>query len=107
MSSAEVETRTVTLSVSSSEANSIAQIASLISNEILQFATKHGVAGQYHKDEMESDLIIFFAKRQTVGLQELRVSITDEGAEIGNTITGRRLADLRFRVNYTSGVYGK
>jgi len=99
------QTEVIDLAVSAVEVRSISTIASLIANEVLRFAKKHGVADQYNRDKLEEDVALFLVKRRVVGLEELRVSILEDGANVGGTLRGRRLADLIFRIRYKEGGY--
>jgi len=90
----------VSLSVSVSEARSISEVARAIVDEIDQWCQKHGVADQFDKDRMLQDCIIFLAERDIVGLEELRVSILEDGVSFGNSVKGSRVADLIFQIVY-------
>lgn len=94
-------TETVNLAVSTTEIGSVSDVASAISNKIEEFANKYGVGGQYNKERTKQDLILFLAERNKVGLEELEVSILDDGSVgVGDVITGRRKADLIFKIQY-------
>ena len=99
------KTKTVSLTVSVSEARSISEIAQTIVDEIDDFARKHGVSDQFDKDGLLQDCIIFLAERNKVGLEELRVSILEDGVTFGNTVKGSRVADLIFHIIYREGRY--
>lgn len=95
-------TETVELTISGVEAKSIAEIASKAAWKIGEFANKHGCGDQYDQKRTEEDLIVFLAKRNVVGLQELEISILDDGSvDVGSAITGTRRADLLLRFNYS------
>ena len=56
---------------------------------------------------MEKDISYFLVKSKAVRLEELEISILDDGStNVGGTITGRRRADLIFRINYAGGRRG-
>lgn len=98
------ETQTVNLTISSTEVRSISDVASIIANTIQKFADKSGVGEQYDKGRTERDVTYFLAKSKTVRLEELEVSILDDGSTtVGGTMTGRRMADLIFRIRYADG----
>jgi|GEM_PF-3041271 hypothetical protein len=99
------EVEVVNLAVSAAEVRSISEIATLIADEILKFAEKYGVADQYNRDRLEEDVALFLVKRKVVGLEELRISILEDGASIGDSLTGKRIADLIFRIRYKEGGY--
>lgn len=88
------------ISVSVSEAKSISEVARTIVEEIDDFARRHGVADQFDKNKMLEDCIIFLAERDIVGLEEIRVSILEDGVSFGNSVRGTRVADLIFRIIY-------
>jgi len=97
-------TETVNLTVSATEVRSISDVASIIANTIQKFAEKYGVEDQYDQVKLEKDLSYFLVKRNAVGLEEIEISILDDGsATMGGTVTGRRLADLIFRIRYADG----
>jgi hypothetical protein len=94
-------TETVNLTVSATEVKSISDVASIIANTIQKFAEKYGVGDQYDKAKTERDVTYFLAKSKTVRLEELEISILDDGSTtVGGTMTGRRMADLVFRIRY-------
>ena len=96
-------TETVELTVSRSETRSLAEIASRAARMIGEFADRQGVGNQYDEKRTEEDLIVFLAKRNTVKLEELEISILDDGnVDVGNNLRGRRIADLILRFNYTN-----
>lgn len=100
MSEAEV----INLAVSETEVQSISTVAAKIVEEIKNFAEKHGVAIPYDIQKIEEDLIIFLTKRKVVNLRKIRVGILEGGGMIiGDTITGKRRADLIFRIIYKEG----
>lgn len=100
-------TETVNLTVSATEVRSISDVASLIANKIQKFADKYGVGDQYDKGRTERDVTYFLAKSKTVRLEELEISILDDGSTtVGGTMTGRRRADLIFRIQYADGRRG-
>jgi len=90
----------ISVSVSVSEAKSISEVARTIVEEIEGFARKYGVADQFDKDRMLQDCIIFLAERDIVGLEELRVSILEDGVAFGDSVRGTRVADLIFQIVY-------
>lgn len=90
----------ISVSVSVSEARSISEVARTIVEEIDEFSRKHGVADQFNKDELLQDCIIFLAERDIVGLDELRVSILEDGVSFGSSVKGNRVADLVFHIIY-------
>jgi hypothetical protein len=100
-------TETVNLTVSATEVRSISDVASIIANTIQKFADKYGVGDQYDKNRIERDITYFMSKSGTAGLEELEISILDDGSTIvGGTMTGRRMADLIFRIRYADGRRG-
>jgi hypothetical protein len=103
------QTEVVELTVSEAEVESVAGAASFINKHTKRFSSKHGVANQYNERTTEDDLIVYIAKRDIVQLQELEVSVLEDGAkDKGNTIQGKRKADLIFRINYApSAGYSK
>ncbi len=97
-------TETIDLTVSGVETRSLSEIAAKASRKISEFAAKHGCGDQYDQKKTEEDLIVFLAKRNAVRLEELEVSILDDGSvDVGDTLSGRRKADLILRFNYTDG----
>lgn len=90
----------ISIAVSVSEARSISEVARRIAEEIDQWTRKHGVADQFDKDRMLQDCIIFLAERDIVGLEELRVSVLEDGVSLGHSVRGTRVADLVFRIVY-------
>lgn len=95
-------TETINLTISATEVRSVSDVASIIANTIQRFADKYGVGSQYDRARTESDLIYFLVKSKIVQLEELEVSILDDGrVGVGGALTGRRKADLIFRINYT------
>jgi hypothetical protein len=90
----------ISVSVNISEARSISEVARTIVEEIDRFARKHGVANQFNKEELLHDIIIFLTERDIVGLEELRVSILENGVTFGSSVKGTRIADLTFRIIY-------
>lgn len=100
-------TETINLTVSATEVRSISDVASIIANTIQKFADKYGVGDQYDKSRTERDITYFLSKRVVVGLEELEVSILDDGStSVGGTMTGRRKADLIFRIRYSGNRRG-
>lgn len=100
-------TETVNLTVSATEVRSISDVASIIASKIQKFADKYGVGEQYDKGRTERDVTYFLAKSKTVRLEELEISILDDGSTtVGGTMTGRRKADLIFRIQYADGRRG-
>lgn len=99
------ETETVNLTISTAEVQSISDVATIVANEIQNFANKYGVGHQYDKEMTEQDLIFFLAKRNALDLEQLEVHILDNG-EIGvGTFRGRRKATLIFNINYVGRGY--
>jgi hypothetical protein len=97
-------TEIVNLTVSKTEVQSVSTIASLVTEKIVNFAEKYGVRGQFDEKKLEEDLIFFLVKSKTVRIEELEITILDDGSTaVGGTIVGRRLADLRFRITYSDG----
>ena len=97
-------TETVNLTVSASEVRSISKISSLIASKTKSFARKYGVEDQYDEAKLERDVSYFLVKSETVRLEELEISILDDGSTtVGGTMTGRRRADLIFRIRYADG----
>ena len=100
MSKAEV----IDLVVSEAEVQSIAQVAARIVEEIRRFAERWHVAIPYDMNEIEEDLIVFLTKRKVVNLRKIRVGILEGGnIAIGDSISGKRRADLIFRIIYKKG----
>ena len=99
------ETETVNLTISTTEVQSISDVASIVANKVQGFANKYGVGQQYDKEMTEQDLVFFMAKRNTLGLERLEVHILDDG-EIGiGSFRGRRKATLIFNINYVGRGY--
>jgi len=97
-------TETANITVNKNETQSVSENASLITKKIVQIADKYGVRGQFDETKLEEDLIFFLVKNKTVRIEELEISIMEDGsASVGGTISGRRLADLRFRISYSDG----
>jgi len=104
MSGAEV----IDLAISSTEVQSISQTITAIIQAILAFANKYGVGDQFDVKRMEDDFAIFLVKRKVVNLRELRVSVLEDGGiQLGDTVTGKRRADLFIRLHYKDGVSRK
>jgi len=102
------EAESITLTISESEVRSISEVAKRIVVEIEEFARKHGVQDQFDKRQLLEDLYVFLVERHVVGLEELRVSILEDGSiSTDNVISGRRIADLIFRIVYREGVYSR
>jgi len=89
--------------VSEAEATSISEVASKIVNETASFANKWNVPIPYDLQKIEEDLIIFLTKRKQTNLTKLRVTVLEDGdVEFGDTVRGKRKADLIFRIVYKS-----
>ena len=102
------EVESVTLTISEAEVKSVSEVAQRIVNEIERFARKHGVEDQFDKRQLLEDLYVFLVERHVVGLEELRVSILEDGSiTADNVIKGRRVADLIFKIAYREGVYSR
>ena len=96
-------TETIDLTVSGVEARSIDSIADKAVLEIDEFASRHGCGGQVNKRKLKDDLIIFLAKRDALHLEELQISILDDGSVgVGGVVTGRRSSDLILRFSYSN-----
>lgn len=97
-------TDTLNLTVSKTEIKNVSDTASVVTKKIVHIAEKYGVRGQFDEKKLEEDLIFFLVKSKTVRIEELEISIMDDGStSVGGTITGKRLADLRFRISYSDG----
>jgi hypothetical protein len=95
-------TEIANITVSKSETRSVSEIASLATKKVVKFADKYGVRGQFDETKLEEDLIFFLVKSKTVRIEELEISIMEDGStSVGGTITGRRLADLILRISYS------
>lgn len=100
MSEAEV----IDLAVSEAEVQSISSVASRMVEEIRKFAEKWRVSIPYDIQRIEEDFIIFLTKRRIVNLRKVRVGILEGGdVQIGDIISGKRKADLIFRIVYKKG----
>ena len=100
-------TETINLTVSATEVRSISDVASIIASKIQKFADKYGVGDQYDQGKPERDVPYFLAKSKAVRLEELEISILDDGSTtVGGTMMGRRKADLVFRIRYADGRRG-
>jgi hypothetical protein len=95
------ESQVVDIVVSEAEAASISEVASKIVNETADFANKWNVEIPYDLQKIEEDLIIFLTKRKQTNLTKLRVTVLEDGdVEFGDTVKGKRKADLIFRIVY-------
>ncbi len=102
------EVESVTLTISEAEVRSVSEVAQRIVDEIERFARKHGVEDQFDKRQLLEDLYVFLVERHVVGLEELRVSILEDGSiTADNVIKGRRIRDLIFKIVYKEGVYSR
>ena len=102
------EVESVTLTISEAEVRSVSEVAQRIVDEIERFARKHGVEDQFDKRQLLEDLYVFLVERHVVGLEELRVSILEDGSiTADNVIKGRRIRDLIFKIVYREGVYSR
>lgn len=100
-------TEVVNQTVSSTEVKSISKIASILTKRTVDFAEKYGVRDQFDEKKLEEDLIFFLVKSKAVRIEELEISILEDGgASVGGAITGRRKADLVFRIDYADGRRG-
>ncbi|MEM3368483.1 MAG: hypothetical protein QXM29_01665 [Nitrososphaerales archaeon] len=99
MSSTEV----VNLTINATEVRSINDIATIMTNKIGEFADRYGVKDQLDSKRIEEDLIYFFVKRNTVGLERLEVHVLDDGEVAMGSISGRRKASLIFNIRYSGG----
>ena len=93
-------TEVVNLTISTTEVESISEVASVMANMIQEFADRYGVGYQYDKQQTEEDLIYFLVKRNIVDLESLEIYILDNGEISVDSINGRRLATLRFDIRY-------
>lgn len=97
-----MSTEIVNLTVNKTETESVLKTASVVTKRVVYFAEKYGVRDQFDEKKLEEDLIVFLVKSKTVRIEELEISIMDDGStSVDGTITGRRLADLRFRIRYS------
>ena len=97
MSKAEV----IDMVVNATEARSIASVASKVVSEIQSFADGHNVASQFDPVRTKHDLVVFLAERAIVDPRQLRVSVLEGGdVQIGDSISGPRVADLFIRFRY-------
>jgi hypothetical protein len=95
------ESQVVDIVVSEAEAASISEVASKIINETASFANKWNVEIPYDLQKIEEDLIIFLTKRKQTNLTKLRVTVLEDGdVAFGDTVSGKRKADLIFRIVY-------
>jgi hypothetical protein len=95
------ESQVIDIVVSEAEAASISEVASKITNETASFANKWNVPIPYDLQKIEEDLIIFLTKRKQTNLTKLRVTVLEDGdVEFGDTVRGKRKADLIFRIVY-------
>ena len=87
--------------VSEAEVTSISEVASKIVDETKSFAERYDAPLSFDPQKVEEDLIIFLTKRKKVDLTKLRVTILEGGdVEFGDSVRGRRKADLIFRIIY-------
>lgn len=98
-------TKTVSLTVSISEAESISVVAQTIIREIIAFARKHQVSTRFDRERLLQDLEIFLVERNILGLEQLRVSILEDGVQVGDVVEGTRVADLIFNIVYKDRRY--
>jgi hypothetical protein len=95
------ESQVIDVVVSEAEATSISEVASKITSETASFANKWNVPIPYDLQKIEEDLIIFLTKRKETNLTKLRVTVLEGGdVEFGDTVRGKRKADLIFRIVY-------
>lgn len=97
------QSEVVDIVVSEAEATSISEVASKIVDETASFANKWNVPIPYDLQKIEEDLIIFLTKRKQTNLTKLRVTVLEDGdIGFGDTVRGKRKADLIFRIVYKS-----
>lgn len=101
------QTETVNLTINMAEVQSISDVATMIADEIQNFADKYGVGDQHDKEATEADMIYFMAKRKKLGLERLEVHILDDGDVAIGSFSGRRKATLIFNIKYAQESHGR
>lgn len=99
------ETEVVNLTISTTEVQSVADVASIMAEKIQEFADRYGVGHQHDKQQSEEDFIVFLTKRGVLDLEELEVHILEDGQIGVGSFSGRRLATLRFNIRYAGRGY--
>jgi hypothetical protein len=95
------QSEVVDIVVSEAEVMSISEVASKIVNETAAFADKWNVPIPYDLQKIEDDLLVFLTKRKQTNLTKLRVTVLEDGdVNFGDTVKGKRKADLIFRIIY-------
>ncbi|MEM3143166.1 MAG: hypothetical protein QXW91_00855 [Candidatus Nitrosotenuis sp.] len=100
-------TETIDVVVNSTEVRSVSDITTIIASKTKSFARKYGVEDQFDEARLERDVSYLLVKSKTVGVEEFEISILGDGSTaVGGTITGKRIADLIFRIRYANGRRG-
>ncbi len=98
-----MSTETVNLTINATEVRSISEVASIIANAIQDFADRWGVGGQYDRERMEQDMIMFLVKRNSLNLTRLECHVMEDGTVSTGYVSGRRKADLFINLRYVGG----
>jgi hypothetical protein len=98
-------TEVVNLTISTTEVQSISDVASIMAEKIQEFAEKYGVGSQHDKQQSEEDFVYFLAKRGILNLETIEVHILEDGQIGVGSFTGRRVATLRFNIRYVGRGY--
>lgn len=99
------ETEVVNLTINATEVRSINEVSTIITNEIQEFADRHGVGEQHNKEQTDRDVSHLLVKRDIVDLRTLEVHILEDGKIGVGSFSGRRLATLRFNIRYVGRGY--
>jgi hypothetical protein len=95
------QSEVIDIAVSESEAMSVSETAAKIISETKAFGDKWNAKLSFDPKDVEEDFIIFLTKRKQTNLTKLRVTILEDGGiAVGDSIKGKRKADLIFRITY-------